>query len=349
MTGMTSLYRSVRSGVAPAAKSLLFRTGALRALRIVKPSRQLAILRYHAICGPEGYAYASPGICISPNAFEEHARYLAANYRVIALPDGVEALKVGTLPANAVAITFDDGYADNLEAARTLARYGLTATFYITAGCMAGGEPFWPSELRYLLGACDGTRMRLAAEGVGVDLDLASDAGRTTALSTLTKTFKSHPIHVREALRQELRRKAGGRTLPRVMLTWDEIREMHALGMTIGSHTMSHPNLPSAGHEVARQQLAESKARLETEIGAPVTMFSYPNGGAERYLTAAIKELVREAGYRAATTSKNAFAGRESDPFALERIEVEESLDELIFALEVERFAFQPGERHAAS
>jgi peptidoglycan/xylan/chitin deacetylase (PgdA/CDA1 family) len=349
MSAMASLYRSVRSGVAPAAKSLLFRSGALRALRSVKPSRQLAILRYHAICGPEGYAYASPGICISPGAFEDQARYLAANYNVVPLPEAVEALRDGSLPSNAVALTFDDGYADNLEAARTLARHGLTATFYITAGCMDGGEPFWPSELRYLLTGCAGTRMRVEAEGVGVDLDLSSERGRADALSTLTKTFKSHPVPVREALRRELRARARGTALPRVMLTWNEIREMHALGMTIGSHTMTHPNLPSAGLDAARQQLTDSKARLEAEIDAPVTMFSYPNGGAERYFTPAIKDLVREAGYRAATTSKNAFARRDSDPLALERVEVEESLEELIFALEVERFAFQPGERHAAS
>ena len=120
-TDMTSLYRSVRAGLAPAAKSLLLRSGALRALRAVRPSDGLAILRYHAICGPEGYAYASPDICISPEAFESHARYLAANYNVLGLPDAVKAIREGaSLPPNAVAITFDDGYADNLEAARTL-------------------------------------------------------------------------------------------------------------------------------------------------------------------------------------------------------------------------------------
>jgi peptidoglycan/xylan/chitin deacetylase (PgdA/CDA1 family) len=133
------------------------------------------------------------------------------------------------------------------------------------------------------------------------------------------------------------------------MLTWDEIGEMHALGMTIGSHTMTHPNLPSAGSAAARRELIESKAFLEARIDSPVTMFSYPNGGAERYLTPEIKVLVREAGYEAATTSRNAFAGRDSDIYALERIEVEESLEALIFALEVERFAFQPEAGHVAS
>jgi peptidoglycan/xylan/chitin deacetylase (PgdA/CDA1 family) len=133
------------------------------------------------------------------------------------------------------------------------------------------------------------------------------------------------------------------------MLTWDEVREMHRLGMTVASHTMTHPNLPSAGVAAARQELVAARRRLESEIDAPVTMFSYPNGGAERYMTPEVREVVREAGYEAATTSRNGFAGRSSDLFALERIEVEESLEELVFALEVERFAFKPQERSVAS
>jgi peptidoglycan/xylan/chitin deacetylase (PgdA/CDA1 family) len=135
---------------------------------------------------------------------------------------------------------------------------------------------------------------------------------------------------------------ASSSSMPRVMLTWDEVREMHALGMTIGSHTMTHPNLPSAGLAAARVELVESRARIAREIDAPVTMFSYPNGGAERYVTPDVQQLVRDAGYAAATTSRNGFAGRHSDPFVLERIEVEESLSDLLFALEVERFAFAP-------
>jgi peptidoglycan/xylan/chitin deacetylase (PgdA/CDA1 family) len=117
---------------------------------------------------------------------------------------------------------------------------------------------------------------------------------------------------------------------------------MHALGMTIGSHTMTHPNLPSAGLDAARGEIVEAKRRLETEIGAPVTMFSYPNGGADRYVTPELQRVVRAAGYHAATTSQNGFAGAHSDAFALERVQVAETLADLVFALEVERFMFKP-------
>jgi hypothetical protein len=74
-------------------------------------------------------------------------------------------------------------------------------------------------------------------------------------------------------------------------------------------------------------------------------MFSYPNGGADRYLTPDVQIAVQEAGYLAATTSRNAFASVTSDRYALERIEVEERLEDLVFALEFERFAFKPQPR----
>jgi hypothetical protein len=78
-------------------------------------------------------------------------------------------------------------------------------------------------------------------------------------------------------------------------------------------------------------------------------MFSYPNGGAERYYTPELQRVVAESGFTGAASSRNAFAGAASDVYALERIEVEERLEDLVFALEVERFAFRPSATHAAS
>ena len=338
-----SLLRTARAGVAPLAKTALLRAGGYAAIRRLAPSRYLAILRYHAICGPEGYGYADPQICITPGSFERHVAYLSRAYAVVRLDDAVARIAAGErLPDNAVAITFDDGYADNLLAARILAKYAASATFYITAGCMEGGQPFWPAEIRYLVGAIGGPRLRIDAAGVALDVPLTTGEDRRAAVKQLTKAFKSNLIPVRDALREALRRAAGVAPMPKVMLTWDEVREMHALGMTIGSHTMTHPNLPSAGIDAARAELSASRSRLEQEIDAPVTMFSYPNGGADRYLTPEVQAAVRDTGYAAASTSRNAFATVDSDLYALERIEVEERLEDLVFALELERFAFKP-------
>jgi peptidoglycan/xylan/chitin deacetylase (PgdA/CDA1 family) len=341
----SSLLQKARTSAAPLAKSALFQSGAYAAVRRLAPSRDVAILRYHAVCGEEGYSYADPGICVTPLAFEAHARYLARNYAVLPMPDVVDRLRDGRpLPRNCVVITFDDGYADNLNAAKTLHKHGISGTFFITAGCMAGGDVFWPAEIRALVPAVQSELLELNAAGTPIRIPLGAGHERRAAVRTMNKLFKSSPIPVREQLREQLRA-AAGRSAPQVMLTWDQVAEMHRVTMTIGAHTMTHPNLPSAGLEAATTEIVGAKARLEREVGAPVTMFSYPNGGAERYFTPELQRVVREAGYAAAATSRNAFAGRHSDLYALERIEVEEELDHLVFALEVERFLFKPRPR----
>jgi peptidoglycan/xylan/chitin deacetylase (PgdA/CDA1 family) len=325
------------------AKTGLLRGGGYSLLRRLAPSRDVAILRYHAICDDEGHAYASPGICVSPSSFEAHVRYLAGHYAVMALPEVVSRLRDGqALPKNTVSITFDDGYADNLAAARVMHRHGVSATFYVTAGCLHGEAPFWPSEVRYLVAAAKGPAIDLRLPSERVTLPVATEAERHKTMRRLNQLFKSNTIPVREQLREQLRDAAGRPALPRHMLTWGELAEMHRLGMTIGAHTYTHANLPSAGLADATTEIVSARARLEKELGAPVTMFSYPNGGAEAYYTPELQRVVVQAGFAAAASSRNAFAGRGSDLYALERIEVEERLEDLIFALEVERFAFRP-------
>ena len=159
------------------------------------PSRSLAILRYHAICGPEGYGYADPQICITPETSSGTSRTCRASLRDRAARRRRDAGSppARPLPRNAVAITFDDGYADNLRRRASWRSYGATATFYITAGCLAGGEPFWPAEIRHLVdgrpgAAASGSR----PAGVALDLPLDTDATRGAAVKALTKAFKSN-------------------------------------------------------------------------------------------------------------------------------------------------------------
>ena len=339
---MKAGFRTLRTRMAPLAKTALLRAGGYAALRRVAPSHRVAILRYHAVCDEAGYAYADPGICVSPAAFEAHVHYLARNYTVLPLPEVADYVRrQRSLPHNTVAITFDDGYADNLDAARVLNRHGVSGTFYITSDCLQGGEPFWPSEVRVLVAALSGPTVTLLPPGGRLEIPVGSAAERQAAIRRINRLYKSHPIPVREALRDQLRHAAGNPQVPNFMLTWAELAEMHRLGMTIGAHTRTHPNLPNAGLDAAASEIVGSKTRLERELGTPITMFSYPNGGAERYYT---PELQREVArhFAAAASSRNAFAGLDSDLYALERVEVEERLEDLVFALEVERFAFAP-------
>src|SRR6185436_12922517 len=115
------------------------------------------------------------------------------------------------------------------------------------------------------------------------ELPCSTPAERAASLMKITHLLKAHPIPVREKLREQLRALANHEKLPTIMLTWNEVNTMAELGMTIGAHTMTHANLPSAGIVDATAEITGSKRLLEEKIGREVTMFSYPNGGAESY------------------------------------------------------------------
>lgn len=338
--------RHLRSRLAPTLKRVGMRVGVYDLIRRLKPHAGVAILRYHAICDPATCDYASPAICMAPEDFESQVAYIARRYRVLPLPEVADAFRAKRpLPPNVVVFTFDDGYADNLNAAQILARHRATGTFYLTAGCLGGEAPFWVSEVRMLVKALPGGPVRFGARGTVVDVPMAGTGDREEAIRAITRMMKSNAIPTRERLREELREAAGRPSLPDPMLTWDQVRELQGLGMTVGAHTMTHANLPSAGMSDAVWELRESKARLEAEVRSAVTMLSYPNGGAERYFTLDLMAAAERLGYACATTSQNGLASRGSHLFALERVSVSDRLHELLFRLEAERFVFQPKAR----
>ncbi|HTM67837.1 MAG TPA: polysaccharide deacetylase family protein [Candidatus Binatia bacterium] len=78
-------------------------------------------------------------------------------------------------------------------------------------------------------------------------------------------------------------------------MTWDQLRAMRDAGMAVGSHTVYHPYLKKADDETLRREVVDSKAKIEAELGVPVTAFAYPFGLYDERVTAA----VRDAGYLA--------------------------------------------------
>lgn len=99
-------------------------------------------------------------------------------------------------------------------------------------------------------------------------------------------------------------------------LSAQQMKEMSAYGIDIGSHTRGHPYLPELSSEDQRNEIHESKRRLEKELGVPVKYFAYPSGG----FTEQIKRFVREAGYEGACTTNRGSDRWNRDVFELKRI-----------------------------
>jgi peptidoglycan/xylan/chitin deacetylase (PgdA/CDA1 family) len=95
-----------------------------------------------------------------------------------------------------------------------------------------------------------------------------------------------------------------------------QIREWLAAGQTIGSHSLTHPNLRKISRDQAREEISASRKRLEDLFSVPVRHFCYPYGSYD----AAIQELVQAAGYLTASTMKHGFNVAGSDIFQLRRV-----------------------------
>jgi len=110
---------------------------------------------------------------------------------------------------------------------------------------------------------------------------------------------------------------ADGRPAGR-LLNAAELRQMHAAGMEIGSHTVNHARLPNLDDAALERELVDSKATLEDAIGAAVSSFAYPYGEWDERCEGA----VRRAGYTAACTTRTGWAMRDGDPYRFRRLTV---------------------------
>src|SRR3989338_1674303 len=101
-------------------------------------------------------------------------------------------------------------------------------------------------------------------------------------------------------------------------LTWDQIHEMEQHQIDFGSHTVTHPHLPSLSEKEVFWQLSESKKILEENLKKPSQILCYPFGG----YTLETQRLTKEVGYTAAvSTSSDAFSPLD-DLYALRRIRI---------------------------
>jgi peptidoglycan/xylan/chitin deacetylase (PgdA/CDA1 family) len=277
---------------------------------------RLVTLLYHRV--PERPDPLCPDLLELP-VFALHMEALAANFNVLPLSTALDRLRLGTLPPRAVAITFDDGYADNYQVALpVLRRFGLPAAFFVAAGFLDGGCMF--NDL--VIEAC-----RVVPEGpwdTGSDAlgvrQVPGGAGRVQLAGELISRLKYLSPVDRLAAARELLRRAGGVAPAHLMMTSEEVRGLHRAGMEIGGHTLTHPILARLPAEEAAREISAGKAALESLLGAPVPLFAYPNGKpADDYLPRDV-DLVRQAGFVAALTTVWAGATPDADTYQIPRV-----------------------------
>jgi len=242
-------------------------------------SRGRAILLYHRVADDEDVH----GLSVSRQRFDEHVRMLARDYRVIPL-DELLRTPAGDLPPRAVALTFDDGYLDNLvEAAPVLERAGLPATFFLTSGWLSGPGEYWWDTLERVLLLNDSVPPSIILSGPDqLRLSAGTAEQRLASHDQLHALMVSAPLEVRDRLTAELSR-LGGPPARRRPLVADEVLQLARIaGMSVGAHTVNHLSLPHQDSAVVARELDDCRTTLEDVTGTTINAFAYPYGAASR-------------------------------------------------------------------
>ncbi len=311
----------------------LFYSGAARSLTKIMTSLRgehpCVILAYHRIVDDHlSYLNRGPVMHHHISDFEKELEYFRSNFDIVSMDEVVRHITDGLgFRRPSITITFDDGYLDNYNLAYpALKKYQVPATIYLTTGLIGTNDRTWPDQIEYALLETARDRVELASLSGGRTIPIGTVKEKERASLEIGQALKVVPNDTRKQLLKDLFRALGlnGRNPEnsgeRMMLNWDEIREMAQNGITIGSHSHTHPILSSMPVQEAREEIRISKKLVEEKLDREARHFAIPNGGRNDF-TEDLKEYCREIGFESvATLMLGTVRGSRGDAFALRRL-----------------------------
>lgn len=254
---------------------------------------KLSILIYHQVLAkPDPMRPSEP----TAEVFDWQMRLLRNYFTPLSLQEALQHLQNNTLPANAVCVTFDDGYLNNLTVAQPiLAKYGIPATVYV-ATAFSQGNNMWNDRLIYLFSQTD--RQQLLLDDTQLALTDAAD--RRSKAQQWLKKLKYLPIAQRLEKIDQFYQQNNVTEQEPLMMSPAQIKQLSDSGVTIGAHTVNHPILKVMPEEQQLQEITQSRQQLENWLGKPVQHFAYPNGVKDTDFDDTTVKLVTEAGFSSA-------------------------------------------------
>jgi peptidoglycan/xylan/chitin deacetylase (PgdA/CDA1 family) len=285
-------------------------------------------------------------LAVKPQHFAEHLEILKKTCSPVSLKDLMPALQERIPPPHPMAITFDDGYADNLAYAKPLAeRYGIPMTVFVTTGYVGSNREFWWDDLERLILKPVRLPDRLELDnlqGRTFTWQLSNGDGyngddyESWSVECPDNPTPRHALYrslcrVLRPLTEEKRREvldtlliwaganAAGR-LTHLALTADElVRLDRGRLVEVGAHTSTHAFLSALSKTEQAAEIQGSKLALEEILRHPVKSFAYPFGSRGDYNTETV-ELVRHAGFELACANFSDIVWGRSDCFQLPRL-----------------------------
>jgi peptidoglycan/xylan/chitin deacetylase (PgdA/CDA1 family) len=272
-------------------------------------SARLTIMIFHRVREHPDPLYPEE---MHASTFRERMIWIRSWFNVLPLAEAVAALERGSLPERALAITFDDGYADNVTVALPiLLAIGLTATFFVATAFLDGGRMWNDTVIEAVRGA-EVMQLDLSRLGLGV-YSTNSPEARRNAIDAILRELKYLPPDERLE-RVDAIAAMTSADLPRnLMMTSDQLRSLAAAGMTVGGHTVSHPILTRLDDSSAKREIADGRDALQHLIRQPIKLFAYPNGNPGSDFSMAHVRMAKDLGFSGAVSTSRG-AARAGDP-----------------------------------
>lgn len=242
-------------------------------------------------------------LCVTPENFDAQMHFLAQNRRVVPLHQLIAEAGQGQFIPGSVAVTFDDGYADNLEnALPVLERYGIHATVFVCTGSLGRKDGFWGDRVESVFLGGSSLPETFESTVLGISWPTRKYKERLTAHDAFRGALrKATPETIERAVAELL--EWGGvseeQSLHRPVLDTDGLRRLAASEMIeIGAHGISHASFAAMPPEVQVLELKEGMRRLESILGQGVRLLAYPYGSADSF-GPETRQLAKQAGYEA--------------------------------------------------
>lgn len=306
---------------------------------MMRNAERPAIIMYHRVAQVD---YDPWGLAVAPDHFAAQLDLLARSRTVMPMAEFVACHMAGTLPRNAAAITFDDGYYDNLAAAAPLlVQADMTATLFVSTGPSLTGTSYWFEDLADLILDDDQPAdcpIALADNCYSIRYghrESADDDRQNWRAWDMLRTDRERVFHTLwDAIRvlvpaeQQDALARIGAALNRVPsrkarpMTAGELKAIAVGPFALGGHTIDHVDLLTLDDDEALNQIAGGKAQIDDLANMSSAGFAYPYGRHD----ARIARLVRKAGFEWACTTEHAHldARRTIDSYLLPRIQAED-------------------------
>lgn len=268
-------------------------------------SLKLNILTFHRVLG-EDEDYFLPPMAIQSQVFSRMVANLGRMKTIIDMDDFLSNRYKKKFSENCVAITFDDAYIDNFEIAKPiLERIGAPATFFVPVYPVENGGVYWWDHIYNVAGKdkkgfIKWLKKKKSFNQISKKFCFHGNDKTSQLCRDIVRYLNKLSEIDRQAFLSSFGEEFGSYDGERLLMNWDEVRQLKKSGFSIGSHSLSHVPLTDLPNDKAQREIKESKFRLEQKLGKTVSGFSYPRGSYSKIHA----RIVERAGYSYAVTTR---------------------------------------------